>query len=171
MVKAAGLDPARDFRGADLRGVDFTGAQLGRYDFSGADLRGAVGLPRENTRAIPPKLEGARLRDADQRFIVLRGFERSDNSGDDYPLTVQFDREGRRLVSDDGKNGIILWGGDTGTELQRLTGHGSWVSSVAFSPDGRRIVSGSEDGTLRIWDAESGATLAAADGACGQFGA
>jgi len=41
LVKASGLDPARDFRGADLRGIDFRGADLRGFDFSGADLRGA----------------------------------------------------------------------------------------------------------------------------------
>ena len=41
LTKMAGLDPAKDFRGADLRGVDFGKADLTGYDFSGADLRGA----------------------------------------------------------------------------------------------------------------------------------
>jgi hypothetical protein len=40
LVRRAGLDPARDFRGADLRGVDLGNADLRGYDFSGADLRG-----------------------------------------------------------------------------------------------------------------------------------
>jgi WD40 repeat protein/predicted Ser/Thr protein kinase len=37
-----------------------------------------------------------------------------------------------------------------------LTGHTSYVASVAFSPDGRRIVSGSGDSTVKVWDAETG---------------
>ncbi|KIJ46211.1 hypothetical protein M422DRAFT_250249, partial [Sphaerobolus stellatus SS14] len=37
-----------------------------------------------------------------------------------------------------------------------LTGHTSWVQSVAFSHDGKRIVSGSGDNTIQIWDAETG---------------
>lgn len=41
LVELAGLDPARSFRGADLRGVDFAGCNLAGYDFSDADLTGA----------------------------------------------------------------------------------------------------------------------------------
>jgi Leucine-rich repeat (LRR) protein len=37
----AGLDPSRDFRGADLRNVDFGADYLAGFDFSGADLTGA----------------------------------------------------------------------------------------------------------------------------------
>jgi uncharacterized protein YjbI with pentapeptide repeats len=38
---AIGLDPAVDFRGADLRDIDFGDDDLSGFDFSGADLRGA----------------------------------------------------------------------------------------------------------------------------------
>ncbi|HEY1935893.1 MAG TPA: pentapeptide repeat-containing protein [Acetobacteraceae bacterium] len=41
LVRVAGLDPACDFRGAVLDGVDFGTDDLGNFDFSGADLRGA----------------------------------------------------------------------------------------------------------------------------------
>jgi DNA-binding NtrC family response regulator len=41
LVKAAGLDPARDFVGACLRDLDFRGEDLRGFDFSGADLTGA----------------------------------------------------------------------------------------------------------------------------------
>ena len=40
----AGLNPSRDFRHADLSGVDFTGSDLSGHDFTGADLRGSYGL-------------------------------------------------------------------------------------------------------------------------------
>jgi UDP-3-O-[3-hydroxymyristoyl] N-acetylglucosamine deacetylase len=39
-----GLDPARSFRGGDLRRVDFGTAELSAFDFSRADLEGAVRL-------------------------------------------------------------------------------------------------------------------------------
>ena len=40
LAKLAGLDPARDFRGANLRGVNFGADNLTGFDFSGADLTG-----------------------------------------------------------------------------------------------------------------------------------
>jgi hypothetical protein len=40
LVEVAGLDPSEDFRGADLRGVDFGRSDLEGYDFSDADLSG-----------------------------------------------------------------------------------------------------------------------------------
>jgi Leucine-rich repeat (LRR) protein len=76
LVRLAGLDPARDFRGAVLDGVDFGRDDLSGFDFSGADLSGAIltlatGLDRiisdENTRfpmvhrKIPPDFDLARV--------------------------------------------------------------------------------------------------------------
>jgi len=41
LAEAAKLDPAQDFRGADLRGVDLRDEDLKGFDFSDADLTGA----------------------------------------------------------------------------------------------------------------------------------
>jgi hypothetical protein len=37
-------------------------------------------------------------------------------------------------------------------EVARLSGHTSYVWSLAWSPDGTRLASGSGDSTLRLWD-------------------
>lgn len=36
-----------------------------------------------------------------------------------------------------------------------LSGHASWVLSVAFSPDGTHFVSGSADTTVKVWELAS----------------
>ena len=41
LIKLAGLDPTRDFRGADLSGMHFGEADLRNFDFRDADLTGA----------------------------------------------------------------------------------------------------------------------------------
>lgn len=33
-----------------------------------------------------------------------------------------------------------------------LSGHASWVLSVAFSPNGKQFVSGSSDKTVKVWE-------------------
>ena len=41
LARAGGLDPARHFRGADLRDIDFGTDDLTGFDFAGADISGA----------------------------------------------------------------------------------------------------------------------------------
>jgi len=65
LVDVAGLDPARDFRFADLAGADFRGSNLRGFDFTGARLQGAqfqgalIG-PGPNVQGV--KTSGAILR-------------------------------------------------------------------------------------------------------------
>ena len=42
------------------------------------------------------------------------------------------------------------------SELRTLTGHGSYVRSVAFSPDGKTLASGSDDKTIKLWRVRDG---------------
>ncbi|MEK0182010.1 beta-propeller domain-containing protein [Microcoleus anatoxicus] len=56
-------------------------------------------------------------------------------------------------------NTIKIWQLSTGQELRTLTGHSSWVASVAISPDGHTLVSGSVDNTIKIWELSTGREL------------
>lgn len=47
LSRAAGMDGARDYIGADLRGITFAGDDLDGFVFHGADLRGANRLARQ----------------------------------------------------------------------------------------------------------------------------
>ena len=65
-------------------------------------------------------------------------------------------RTARLLQADPSDHTIKLWDAATGKEIQTLTGHTSYVRSVAFSPDGKTIASGSWDQTIKLWDATTG---------------
>jgi WD40 repeat protein len=60
------------------------------------------------------------------------------------------------LLAAGGFNGVItLLDVSAGKERARLTGHKTWVNSLAFSSDGARLASGSSDGTARLWDVKT----------------
>ena len=55
--------------------------------------------------------------------------------------------------------GVWLYDAENGEELDLLSGHMDWVSSVAFSPDGKTLASGGASGgdsVIRLWNAHTG---------------
>lgn len=57
-----GLDPAKDYRFADLRGVDFSDCDLRGFDFTGADLTNSTGTETtwdETTILTDADIEGS----------------------------------------------------------------------------------------------------------------
>ncbi|HEY9638298.1 MAG TPA: NB-ARC domain-containing protein [Coleofasciculaceae cyanobacterium] len=72
------------------------------------------------------------------------------------PLTVKFSPDGQFFATGDIDGEVRLWQVADGKNLLTLTGHSSWVWSVAFSPDGKTLVSGSDDRTLKLWDLNTG---------------
>jgi len=70
---------------------------------------------------------------------------------------LAFTRDGKTLATGGAYQDpeIRLWNVATGSEIGRLSGHSSWVSSLVFWPDGSKLASSSADQTIRIWDVAS----------------
>ena len=63
-----------------------------------------------------------------------------------------------------GMDTIRIWNANSGSQINTLRGHRSYVTSIAFSPNGRYIASGGIDNAIRIWDASSGTQLSVLNG-------
>lgn len=73
---------------------------------------------------------------------------------------VKFSPNGKLLAVGTSKGDIILWeiNPSTGLKLDseiKLTGHESWVNSIAFSSDSLVLASVSDDQTIRLWDLDT----------------
>ena len=65
--------------------------------------------------------------------------------------------DGQRIVTGSTDHKIRILNVETGECIDTLSGHESWVASVAFSPNGKLIVSGSsQDHSIRLWNVETG---------------
>lgn len=70
LVASARLDPGRDFKKRDLRGLIFDNADLTKFDFTGSDLRGTR---LRFSYALPAvKLQNVRVDDEDATWITSR---------------------------------------------------------------------------------------------------
>ncbi|CAE7145177.1 unnamed protein product [Rhizoctonia solani] len=68
--------------------------------------------------------------------------------------SVQFSRDGTRIVSGSWDKTVHIWDAQTGASIfGPLKGHTKFVKCVAYSPDGAYAASGSQERTIRIWDA------------------
>lgn len=74
----------------------------------------------------------------------------------DWPLSIAFSPDGKRIVMGLFDNTSIICNIEPWETSQTLRGHKQPVTSVAFSPNGKKIVTGSLDKTASIWNAESG---------------
>jgi WD40 repeat protein len=72
------------------------------------------------------------------------------------PLEKSASSPDRKTLASGGVDGAIeLRDIESGKKLHRLTGHFSYIISVAFSPDGKTLVSRSLDQTI-MWDVDTG---------------
>lgn len=80
---------------------------------------------------------------------VLKGHEMAVND-------VNFDREGRRLVSASSDQTARVWNVEDRKQLLVLDGIDRPINRAKFSKDGDRIFTAGYDQTITIWDANSG---------------
>ncbi|MEN0651670.1 MULTISPECIES: pentapeptide repeat-containing protein [Hyphobacterium] len=91
LVNCAKLNPKEDFRGMDLKGVNFSGSDLKGFNFSGSDLsganfRGALFVEADFREA---NLEGAEWDNTQEDVLIeyyARAFKYYDNSLHEYLL-------------------------------------------------------------------------------------
>jgi WD40 repeat protein/serine/threonine protein kinase len=133
------------------RAVGYLGGARVSVAFSPDGKRIAIAGARTKTSLG----EALTVRDAQAGETLLEVKENND-----FPLSVNFSKDGSRIVTGNLNKTATVWDAQTGKVLLELKGHTGNVLSAAFSPDGTRIVTGSGDRTVRIWDARTGVTLA-----------
>jgi WD40 repeat protein len=80
----------------------------------------------------------------------------SGNINESGAVSVQFSRDGTRIVTASADNAAQVWEAQTSPPPKNTLKHGDWVLFAQFSPDGTRIVTASKDHTARVWDAQTG---------------
>ncbi|MCX6878945.1 MAG: WD40 repeat domain-containing protein [Verrucomicrobia bacterium] len=77
-------------------------------------------------------------------------------------IDISFTPDGRFIV---GTNGApMVWDGQSGQVVRKLTGHSNLVWKTAVAPQGDRAATVSADGTARLFDLTSGRELAVCQG-------
>ncbi|MFH1022991.1 MAG: MFS transporter [Planctomycetota bacterium] len=79
-------------------------------------------------------------------------------------LSVAVTSDGKTAVSGTTKGLVEVWDMETGTCLNRLSGHEGDVRGIALSNDGSRIASAGADKIVRLWDLRNGTLLHALQG-------
>ncbi len=79
--------------------------------------------------------------------------------------SVQFSKEGDRIVTGSWDNAARVWNSTTGEGLVKLSGvHTRFINASVFSPDGTQVLTASDDGTARLWSATEGKLLKSFEG-------
>jgi WD40 repeat protein len=110
-------------------------------------------LRRPAAFAVTPDLDRAAVSGSGiLRVIELKNGRELWKQDGTEPNPLAISPDGKLLAGGADRNEIRLWDMATGQELNRLSGHESWVQSLVFWPDGTRLASGSADQTIRVWD-------------------
>ncbi|RKU28646.1 hypothetical protein C6497_07745 [Candidatus Poribacteria bacterium] len=91
---------------------------------------------------------------------TLQNKKMFDGPVEGYPISVDYNQDGRIIATGGADNIVHIWHGPTGEYITSFsesnTEHTSFIVSVVFSPDGKTVASASEDGSIRFWDIASG---------------
>ena len=79
----------------------------------------------------------------------------------DEVSSIEFARDGRRLVAGHASGHVTVWEADTARLIHSSEAHIGEVADVAYSPDGAWIASVGVDRSLSIWDANDGTLIRA----------
>ena len=74
--------------------------------------------------------------------------------------SVDFSRDGNRMVTHGAENWVTTWDLTTGRKLKVLRGHLTFASDARLSWDGRLVASADVGGMVKVWSAGPGRELA-----------
>ncbi len=137
---------------ARARGIGYPREMAGQWTLAAALLLAASSLAAAAPApdAAPPEYSIAK---------IGRRFSGYTASMDDVAVSA----DGKRALTGDFNNNVVLWDAVRGAVLKVMPGHTTQVFSVALSPDGRAGLSGSGDGTMRYWDLDGGKLIRETD--------
>ncbi|MCX8567213.1 MAG: WD40 repeat [Glomeribacter sp. 1016415] len=139
------------FNGADLKGIQVPGADLGHGEFDFAQLQGAD-LRKVHLRTI--WLRNANLSGAQMDGVKFGELPFLEENSEVKDCTYSPDGKNCAVAL---KNGTVsVYDASNWEKIHTLHGHASWVNRVTYSPSNQQIASCSEDNTVRLWDAQSG---------------
>jgi WD40 repeat protein len=72
---------------------------------------------------------------------------------------VDFSPDGKRLVTTEEREEMIVWDPSSGEKLLVVNSAVGGFFQVEYAPDGKSLITPMADGTVRVWDAESGEML------------
>jgi WD40 repeat protein/DNA-binding SARP family transcriptional activator len=145
-----------DLRGATLRGVDFSQADLTGSAFTEAfQVATSLAFSPDGSALVGGTNDGAltiwNATDGQPAFRV--------EAHSQCIWSVAFSPDGRLLASAGEDRVVHIRPVGDGPPIAVLAGHQGWIRSSAFSPDGKSLASASDDGTVRLWDLASGVCL------------